>query len=136
MRIFCKNLLEGLVPLFSSDSDEKKKLKLDEIYEVEIKVARNYQFHKKFMALCKLGCMNSQNVEMPFNAYRKYVTCKAGFFEAYHTPKGVFVVAESIAFGNMDNTRFEEVYSRVLDVIIADIDATKEEIEKELLSFY
>jgi len=73
---------------------------------------------------------------MPFNAYRKYVTCKAGFFEAYHTPKGVFVVAESIAFGNMDNTRFEEVYSRVLDVIIADIDATKEEIEKELLSFY
>jgi len=50
MRIFCKNLLEGLIPLYNSDLEEKKKLKLDEIYEVEIKVARNYQFHKKFMA--------------------------------------------------------------------------------------
>jgi len=136
MRIFCKNLLEGLVPLYNSDLEEKKKLKLDEIYEVEIKVARNYQFHKKFMALCKLGCANSKNVEMPFDVYRKYVTCKAGFFKAYHTPKGVFVEAESIAFNNMDEVKFAEVYSKVLDIVIADIGTTKEEIEKELMSFY
>lgn len=129
------NTKNGLEPIYPSDFNEKKKLKLDKVYKVTIKQDRNYQFHKKFFALCKLGCENSKNVEMPLNIYRKYVTMKAGYFDVYKTPKGQLVEAKSISFGNMSQKDFESLYSRVLDVIIQDTGATREFIENELLSF-
>ena len=50
--------------------------------------------------------------------------------------KGVYVEPDSIAFENMDDIEFQEVYSKVLDFIIQDTGATKEDIEKNLLSFF
>ena len=134
MKLYVKNTLSGLVPLYPNDLEEKKRLKLNETYQVEIKRPRNVQFHRLFFALVNLGHENTQ-LEMPFEAYRKYVTMKAGFFHVYHTPKGEFYDAQSIAFSAMDDDQFSEVYSRVLDVIIEDIGAGKEEIENELINF-
>jgi hypothetical protein len=136
MKILLRNTDKGLIPEYPSDFDEKKKLKLGEIYSAEIRRERNYQFHKKFMALCKLGSENSKNVEMPFDAYRKYITMKAGYFKTYKTPKGVMIEPESISFGDMDEDKFNEVYHRVLEIIIEDIQATKHEIETELINFF
>jgi hypothetical protein len=72
---------------------------------------------------------------MPYDTYRRYLTMKAGFVKAYHTPKGVFFEPKSIAFSSMDEDTFQGVYSRVLDKVIEDIGATSEEIEKELVNF-
>lgn len=135
MKILCENTKRGLVPKYDSDLDEKKKLTEGWTYWCEIKKARNYQFHKKFFALCKIGCENSQNVDMPLDAYRKYATIKAGYFKTYVTPKGNFIEADSIAFENMSQEDFEQVYSAVLGFIINDTGATKEVIEHELISF-
>ena len=60
---------------------------------------------------------------------------KVGYFKAYDTPKGVFYDAESISFANMSQDKFEEVYSRVLDKIIADLGCSTEEIERQLINF-
>lgn len=136
MKMLLRNTVSGLQPEYASDLDEKKKLKLGELYSAEIKRERNPLFHRKFMALCKLGCENSKNVDMPFDAYRKYVTMKAGFFKTYKTPRGVMIEPESISFANMDEDKFQEVYGKVLEVIIEDIEATKEDIERELISFF
>lgn len=136
MKLLVRNTDKGLVPEYASDFDEKKKLKLGEVYSVEVKRERNYRFHKKFMALCKLGCENSKNVTMPFDAYRKYVTMKAGYFKTYKTPKGIMVEPESISFANMDEDKFSEVYGRVLSVVIEDTQATQMEIETELINFF
>ncbi|MFA5772743.1 MAG: DUF1367 family protein [Thermoplasmata archaeon] len=136
MKLLLRNTEQGLLPEYPSDLDEKKKLKLGVLYSVEIRRERNPLFHRKFMALCKLGCENSKNVEMPFDAYRKYVTMKAGYFKTYKTPKGVMVEPESIAFANMDEDKFNEVYNKVLNIIVEDIQATKEDIEQNLLSFF
>ena len=87
------------------------------------------------MALCRIGCENSKQVEMPFKAYRNYVTIKAGYADIYKTPKGIFVQAKSVAFANMKQKEFEELYSRVLDVVIKDTGADREFIENNLLSF-
>ena len=122
------------MPLYPSDQDEKRKLKLGQDYEADIKLPRNLGFHKKFMALINVGCENSQ-LEMPFDSYRKYMTIKAGFFHAYQTPKGVYYEAMSLAFSSMDNDEFENVYNKVLDKIIEDIGATSEEIEAQLINF-
>jgi hypothetical protein len=135
MQLYCRNTLSGLVPLYPSDFDEKRKLKLGQDYEVIIKRPRNLGFHKKFFALLNIGFENT-SLDMSLTAYRHYITIKAGFFTAYQTTKGIFYEPDSISFTNMDNDEFQEVYSRVLDRIIEDIGATKEEIEKQLIDFF
>jgi len=134
MKFYCKNTLSGLVPLYPADLDEKKRLKLGQEYEIEIKHPRNIGFHKKFMALVNIGHENT-SLDMPFDTYRRYVTMKAGYFKTYTTKKGTYYEAESIAFANMNQAKFEDVYSRVLDIIINDLGATREEIEEVLINF-
>ena len=135
MEIFLQNTKSGLVPLYDSDLSEKKKLKLGTVYKAKIIETRDYIFLKRFMALIRIGKENSKNVEMPFDAYRKYATIKAGYADIYHTPKGLFVDAKSIAFDKMSESEFREVYSNVLNFIIKDIEADREIIEKELINF-
>lgn len=134
MRIFCRNTLQGLVPLYPNDYDSKRKLKLGQDYQVEITNPRNVGFHRKFFAMLNVGHENTK-LEMPFDTYRKYMTVKAGFFTAYQTPKGIYYDPDSISFAGMEQDEFEEVYSRVLDKIIEDIGATRDEIEKQLINF-
>ena len=49
MKLFLRNTISGLVPLYPSDFDEKRKLKLGWDYEADIVHPRNLGFHKKFM---------------------------------------------------------------------------------------
>ena len=134
MKITVRNTINGLVPLYSSDLDEKRKLKIGETYQVEVKRPRNYQFHKKFFALLNIGWENT-DVEMPFDTYRRLVTMRAGFYKVYHTPKGELYEPESIAFSNMDNDTFSEVYERVLSIILKDTGADKPDVEAMLIDF-
>lgn len=134
MKLLLQNTINGLLPVYPSDYDSKKKLKLGETYEAEIKQPRNYEFHKKFFALINLGHMNT-SLEMPFDTYRKYIITKAGFFKAYATPKGTFFEPESISFGSMTEEIFQDLYSRCIDVIIKDIGSTTEEVEMQLVNF-
>ena len=134
MKFYAKNTLAGLVPLYNSDLDEKRQLKLGETYEVEVKRPRNYQFHKKFFAMLNVGHANT-SMELPFDTYRRWAVMKAGFVKTYHTPRGTLFEAESISFASMDNQRFEEVYNRVLDVIIKDRGVTEEEVNAEIINF-
>ena len=134
MKLLCKNTISGLVPLYPSDYDEKRKLKLGADYQVEVTNPRNVGFHRKFFALLNVGHENT-SLQMPFDTYRKYMTVKAGYFTPYQTPKGIYYDPDSISFASMAQDKFEELYSRVLDKIIEDIGATKEEIESQLISF-
>jgi len=134
MKLFLRNTISGLVPLYPSDFDEKRKLKLGWDYEADIVHPRNLGFHKKFMAMVNIGCENS-SLNMPFDTYRRYMTIKAGYFKAYETPKGIYYEAMSLSFSSMPQDEFEEVYSRVLDKIIEDIGSDKETVEKQLINF-
>jgi hypothetical protein len=134
MELYCRNTITGLIPLYPSDQDQKRKLKLGEDYKCEIVLPRNLGFHKKFMALINIGCENSK-LNMPFDTYRRYMTIKAGYFKAYQTAKGIYYEAMSLSFAAMPQDEFEQVYSDVLNKIIEDIGATSEEIEKQSIEF-
>lgn len=54
MRLLVVNTPRGLVPCGDDDYDEKKKLRLGETYSVEVRVARNVDFHRKYFALIAL----------------------------------------------------------------------------------
>ena len=134
MKLLLNNTLSGLVPLYPSDYDNKRKLKLGETYEAEIKNPRNIRFHRLFFALLNIGHENT-DLDMPFETYRHYMIIKAGFFKAYQTSKGLYYEPDSISFSSMSEEQFHEVYDRVLDKIIKDIGATKEDIEDQLINF-
>lgn len=134
MKLLCRNTITGLVPLYPHDFDEKRKLKLGQDYEVEVRNPRNIGFHRKFFALLNTGHENTK-MNLPFEIYREYVIMKAGFVEIYDTGKGLLYRPKSIAFASMSQDQFEDVYSRVLNVIIADVGCTSEELESQLMSF-
>lgn len=134
MKLLCRNTIQGLVPLFPADFDEKRKLKLGEDYQVEVTNPRNVGYHRRFFAMLNVGHENT-SLDMPFDTYRKYMIVKAGFFTAYQTPKGIYYDPNSISFASMSQDEFEEVYSRVLDKVIEDVGLEREDVERQLINF-
>ncbi len=141
MKLFCINKLQGLVPLYSSDYDEKKKLKLGQEYEIEIKQPRNIKFHKKFFALLNIAFEN-----LPESMVNKYPTIdilrqaliiEAGYCDTIITLSGeVTKKAKSISFANMDNVEFEQLYNSIVNIVLKYIlvGVDKEELMIEVAS--
>jgi len=134
MKIQMLKTEKGLTPLYNSGYEKYSKLKIGWEGEVEFKQPRNYEFHKKFFALINLAFENQEK----FNnceAYRRYLTAKAGYVTTYKTDKGIFYDVDSISFANKDEIEFKEIYSNILDVVIKEIGITSEQIEQELINF-
>ena len=135
MKIYVKNTLSGLIPIYDSDFEGKRKLKIGQEYKADIKKPRNLKFHKKFFALLNIGHQNTK-LNMSFEFYRSYVTMKSGYYIAYETARGVMVLPKSISFASMDETEFEELYNSVISVVMMDLDVSRYDIERELINFY
>lgn len=141
MKLFVQNTERGLVPLYPSDYDEKKKLLLGEQYLVDIKLLRDPVSLRRFMALIRMVHQNLPD-DFPvkfadFTSLRREITMLAGFYETHVNIHGeLYRVPESIAFENMDETRFQELYRRCLDVVMQYfLPLNEREIERELIHF-
>jgi len=134
MKILLHNTDRGLIPVYGSDFDEKKKLKIGEDYEAEIRQPRNYLFLKKFFALMKL-CYENQEQFNSQDDLRAYLTCKAGFYRRIATPKGEMILPKSIAFNKMEEREFHEFYQRILDVVCEFIGSDKQDVQSEIEDF-
>lgn len=143
MRMLAVNTFHGLAPLMDDDYDEKKKLKLGQTYSVEVKVARNVDFHRKYFALIAYAWeyLNEHETERfkTKESFRKYVEIAAGHCDVIYHPRFLEYVEipKSISFGSMDNTQFSDLYKRVKDVIFSLIGdrVSEQEFERLLLDF-
>lgn len=143
MKLLVVNTLRGLVPMGDDDYEAKKRLKLGQTYSVEVKVARNVDFHRKYFALIAyawefLTDQEIANFKTKEN-FRKYLEIAAGHCDVlYHPRLQEFVeIPRSISFGSMDNASFSDLYQRVKDVIFSIIGnrVTKDEFERLLIDF-
>lgn len=143
MKIYVKNTQSGLIPMDSDDYDLKKRLKIGEVYSVDVKLVRNYQFHKKYFALINCAWEYLTEKQQTFfktiENFRKTIEVAAGHCEPFysHDRKEWFDIPKSIAFDKMDNKSFEDLYSRVLDVLFLTALKTisREEFEENLINF-
>lgn len=125
MKLQLLNTPQGLKPCYDEDYDEKKKLKIGEIYEAEIKLQRNPKFHRLFFSLLNAGYSllpeRTQNGFRSVEGFRSYLLVAAGFYDTYFNPRlREFVeVPKSLKFSSMDNEEFERMYNAVKDVIFA-----------------
>ena len=141
MKLLLKNTSSGLIPIYDDDFDEKKKLKIGQVYEVSIKLVRNYEFHKKYFALinCAWEYLTEPQAEFYKNKeiFRKIIEVVAGHCEKWYSPelKKWVEIPKSISFDKMDNAEFQDLYSRVLDVIIISLKIDREEFERNISNF-
>lgn len=142
MRMLVKNTERGLLPCYESDVDERKRLALGEFYWVDIKRARNYEFHKKFFALLKLAFDNlPEGLEARYpnlEAFREDLLLRIGKTRRVLSRQGYVDVAASIAFEKMGQDEFEELYRQVWNEItknFVELGDTPEEIKEELIRF-
>lgn len=143
MKLLVVSTPRGLVPLGDDDYEEKKKLKLGQAYTVEVRVARNVDFHRKYFALIAYAWEYLNEKELAIfktkDNFRKYLEILAGHCEViFHPRLQEFVeIPKSISFGSMDNAEFSDLYQRVKDVVLSIIGnrVTREEFERILIDF-
>jgi len=117
--IWCsKNYNHCLEPADQVAKDYLKKLKAGETILVNVKKPRNIKFHRKYFALLSVAWENQEKYEA-FEAMRKEVIMRAGWFvEHHHLTGAISYEAKSIAFHNMDELEFDDLYNKSIDVIL------------------
>ena len=125
MEILCRVTAQGLVPMYDSDYDERKKLHEGETVMCSIRKPRNYEFHKKFFALVRLTFENLperlvrmlsvRNEEDMLTVFK----LDLGLFStSWHCGRNV-VKLDSISFAKMDETEFQKFYDRCIDLVLS-----------------
>ena len=125
MEILCRVTAQGLVPMYDSDYDEKKKLHEGETVMCSIRKPRNYEFHKKFFALVRLTFENLperlvrmlsvRNEEDMLTVFK----LDLGLFStSWHCGRNI-VKLDSISFAKMDETEFQKFYDRCIDLVLS-----------------
>lgn len=138
MKAYVKYTGNYLQPLYNQDYEDIKsyKFKIGEIYEIEIKKPRNYEFHKKWFALLNLAFQNQEQFTI-YDSFRKHITIECGYYNSTITKNGEFKDAKSISFASMDNIEFERLFNKTLDIVISDfVHADRNDIVSELENFY
>ena len=125
MKIYCQVTELGLVPMYDSDLDERKKLKLGSRVLCEIKRPRNYEFHKKFFALLRLTVDNlPESLHSVYHIYDtqdmlRSLKLDLGMAEIINVGgREVYCPTDSISFAAMDETDFQVFYNQCENLIL------------------
>lgn len=143
MKIQLQNTAHGLIPMYDDDFDEKRKLKIGQVYSAEVRLVRNIEFHRKYFALinCAWEYQDEavQSLYVNRDNFRKYVEVAAGWFDLFYSPKQQewVQVPKSISFEKMKAEEFSDLYERVKDVLYSMFlkNISQEEFERNLINF-
>lgn len=124
MDIYVMCTENGLVPMYESDLDAKKKLKVGNKYKVTVSTPRNYEFFKKYWALLRLTVTNLPHLiqqQMQIFTEEDMLDClkvDLGLYTTvWHGGKQI-IKTGSISFAKMDESEFERFFQRSVDVIL------------------
>ncbi len=143
MDILCRVTANGLVPMYDSDFDEKKRLKDGETVMCSIRKPRNYEFLKKFFALVRLVFNNlPEHIVRMLNVRSEedMLDCfklQLGLYrQVWHGRRPVIKLG-SISFAAMDETEFQKFYNRCIDITLTTFlrGTTRQELIDEVEMF-
>lgn len=114
----------GLFPATDEDMEKLLKVKKGEVAEVNVKVLRNYRFHKKYFALINTAYNFLTEPQREFfhnsvDGFRYTLEVAAGYYdEFYSVTRHEWVQKpKSIAFDKMDEAEFSKLYEAVVNII-------------------
>ena len=125
MDIYCKVTPYGLVPLYDSDFDMKKRLKVGSTVKCKVSNPRNYEHHKKFFALVRLTFDNlPSNLAEYFKVHNEEDMLRRfkrdlGYFKTSLNERGEKEIEyQSISFSAMEQHEFERFYNQCIDLVL------------------
>lgn len=131
----------GFIPADEKAREAIKRVKLGDTVKVKLTKARNYQFFKKWWALVnfafdhweepepeyspKMSALIESSGILPqknLDRFRKDIIILTGHYDRFFRVNGsIQVEPKSIAFGNMSEETFTELYDKTIDVILKHI---------------
>ena len=125
MDILCKVTPYGLVPLYDSDYDLKKRLRVGSVVKCKVSNPRNYEHHKKFFALVRLTFDNLpsnlaeywrvHNEEDMLRLFKRDL----GYYTTTLNERGEKEIEyQSISFSAMEQHEFERFYNQCIDLVL------------------
>lgn len=125
MDIFCKVTPHGLVPLYDSDYDLKKRLRVGSVVKCKVSNPRNYEHHKKFFALVRLTFDNlPSNLAEYYRVHNEEDMLRRfkrdlGYFKTSLNERGEKEIEyQSISFSAMEQHEFERFYNQCIDLVL------------------
>lgn len=136
------------IPACDIEVERLNRFKTGEQYEIELKLTRNPQFHRKVFAFFNFcfeywTAENTQwenlDTSAQFDEFRKNLTILAGYYDLVTTIRGeTRCRAKSLAFSEMDQEEFELCYKALINAAIKNIfnNTTDENILNQLYAFF
>lgn len=125
MDILCKVTPYGLVPLYDSDLDLKKRLKVGSVVKCKVSNPRNYEHHKKFFALVRLTFDNlPSNLAEHWRVHNEEDMLRRfkrdlGYYTSTLNERGEREIEyQSISFSAMEQHEFERFYNQCIDLVL------------------
>ena len=133
---FLKSVGGVLLPSDDECIEAMNKIKNGTEIMIEYKQKRNVRFHRKAFALLNLVLKN-QDKYSNINDLLVEFKLKSGHYEEHITTKGkIIYIPKSIAFSEMDELEFNELYSKFIDIALQHfVSMSKEELEKQIINF-
>lgn len=143
LKLHCVRVPYGLVPATDEDRDKSLLMKPGEVYEVSVKIKRNYKFHCKYFALVNMAWEylpeSIRDHYVNIRNFRHDLEMCCGCCEKiWSITRQEFIERHrSISFDSMDEEEFSEFYERVKDVLFKIFlpDINEEEIISKLITF-
>jgi len=130
VEIFFKKMYDSLVPSDKSQLELMEQLRPGGEYKAVLSQPRNIGFHRKFFGLLNKCYDNYEQPEVFYRdvrvfkslaRFREEIIIACGYWELGLDKKNrVIQVAKSISFAKMDQVEFEQLFSKAIDVILAD----------------
>ncbi len=135
--LYLKRTLAGFSAADESTADAMRSYKLNEVFRASVVKPRNLKNHRRWWALCNLIYQNSDqfNSADQVHDYLKILAGHCSQIVSKSTGE-VFLVADSISFGSLDEVQFQDVFGRAVKAVSEhilpgiDVDSVQYEIEK------
>ncbi len=134
-----------LHPATDIEAERMKRFKTGEMFEVEIRNARNPSFHRKvfdFLNFVFEFWQDDREFVDPvaqFERFRKEMTITAGYYNKVFNLQGEFrLEAKSISFSKMSQEEFEHLYIALVNSATKNIfnDQIDDATHQKLMSFF
>lgn len=132
--VFCiKTPAGAFVPMDDGEAVKVKRIKAGGVIRMDIVQMRNGRFFRKWWALAKFAFdiwadtmpqqeYKGQEVRPEFDRFRRDLTIMAGYFRPVYAANGdLKLEAESLKWSEMDEDKFERLYSSTINVILSKI---------------
>ena len=120
MKVQLIKTADAYIPESEADWEALGKVSVGERLYGDLKRPRNPAFHRKAFALLNASFANQDQFENK-EAFRRWMTIKAGYYTVVVVDGASHFQAESLSFGNMDQADFEKVYSGFKDVAVTEL---------------